>query len=488
MAEFGHRTDAGTAEHRARAHPLRTLALWLGPLLAAAAWLLLAWGGHDLDVRWCAAIGVLCATWWIGEPIPIAVTALVPLALLPLTGVMTARAVAPSYGHDLVLLLMGGFLLSVAMEKSGAHERIALGVVRAIGRRGPRWLVLGFMVATALVSMWMSNTAATLMLLPVALATARLAGCDARGSFALLLGLAYAANIGGMGTPIGSPPNLVFMSTWEEEVTTGTGREPWTFLGWMAIGVPVIAVLLPIAWVYLTRGMARGEPIELPRPAAWTRAERRVLLIFGLVALAWVTLKQPFGGWSGALASSGIAAGAAPSNTTVAILGVLAMFLVPDGRGGRLLDWSTAARIPWGIVLLFGGGIALAAGFRESGLAELVASQLVGITVLPTLVVAVLVALAVSFLTEVTSNTAITVLLMPILAATAIEAKIDPALLMLPAAFSASCAFMLPVATPPNAIVVGSGCVEPSDMARAGFVMNVIGAVIVAVVCWLAFA
>jgi len=416
----------------------------------------------------------LCAVWWISEPIPIPATSLVPFALFPLTGVLDHKKVATAYGDTLILLLMGGFILSKAMEKSGAHRRLALGMVRLVGGKNRRRLVLGFMLATGAVSMWISNSATTLMMLPVAMAVLEQ---DESGELAapLLLGIAYSASIGGMGTPVGTPPNVIFMGAYH----TATGREV-TFLEWMKIGVPVAAVMIPVAWWAITRRLGRREPLSVPHPGPWRPAERRVLVVFAITALCWITRSEPFGGWSGLLGIKGA------SDSTVALLASVSLFLIPDGEGQPMLDWPTAARIPWGLLLLFGGGIALAKAFEQSGLSLALGHALGRLSALPPLLTMLLICLVVTFLTEVTSNTATATLLMPVLAAAAKGAGIEPSRLMVPAAISASCAFMLPVATAPNAIVFGTDLVSSRRMAREGFVLNLMGAPVIALLCnWL---
>lgn len=451
----------------------------VGPLLAAATFFALQAAGHNSELNWTAAITVLCAAWWVTEAIPIPATSLLPLALLPLTGVLERSTVAAAYGHYIILLLMGGFMLSKAMERSGAHEKVALAIMRIVGANSPRRLVLGFMIATAMLSMWVSNTATTLAMLPVALAVLAVLK-DNRVAVPLLLGLAFAANIGGIGTPIGTPPNLVFMGAFDELVAEGgaNGPAPWSFDRWMMIGVPVVVIMIPLTWLWLTRNLGGGDPVALPKRTPWSKAQIRVLVVFAVTAALWVFRANPSGGWSALI---GVPKGIGDS--TVAALMVVVMFLVPDGNRSRLLDWKTASSIPWGLLLLFGGGIALAQGFKSSGLSTLIAAQLVEVTKMPEVVMIFIVCFVVTFLTEVTSNTAITVLLMPILAAAAQAAGIDPAKLMVPAAMSASCAFMMPVATAPNAVVYGTGQIPMLRMNGEGLMLNLMGVVVITTVC-----
>jgi sodium-dependent dicarboxylate transporter 2/3/5 len=307
------------------------------------------------------------------------------------------------------------------------------------------------------------------MLLPVALAV--LDRSDARLAIPLLLGIAYAASIGGIGTPIGTPPNLVFMQVYGNEF----GETP-SFPEWMTWGLPVVIIFVPLAGLWLTRGLRLSKPVDLPEVGAWCSYERRVLVMFSLTALCWMTRQEPFGGWSGLLGLPGA------NDASVALLAVVAMAMIPDGKGSRLLHWESAVRIPWGVLILFGGGIAIAAAFVESGLADIIAGNLTALANLPPWLLVLSVCLVVTFLTEVTSNTATSSLLMPLLAATAVASDIDPMLLMVPAAMSASCAFMLPVATAPNAIMYGSGKLAIHDMVRAGFVLNLLGALVITLV------
>jgi sodium-dependent dicarboxylate transporter 2/3/5 len=407
------------------------------------------------------------------EPIPIPATSFIPLGLFPLLGVLTPVEIAQSYGNSLILLLLGGFILATALERSGAHRRLALAMVRAFGGTSSRRLVFGFVAASAMLSMWISNTATTLMLLPVALAVLEKSE-DPELATPLLLGIAYAASIGGIGTPIGTPPNVVFMGIYQ--ATTG---QAVPFLTWMSWAVPIVAVFLPAMAFYLTRRLKYEGAVSLPTVGAWQVAEVRVLIVFGLTAFFWITRNQPFGGWSALFDLPHT------DDAMVALLAVVVMFLVPDGKNGRLLDWKTAEQIPWGMLILFGAGIAIASAFTSSGLSETIGDALSGLSALPILLVMIAICLGVTFLTETTSNTATTTLLMPILAAGALGAGIDPKLIMVPAAMSASCAFMLPVATAPNVIVFSTSRFGIETMAKEGFALNLIGVVVISLGCYL---
>ena len=441
-------------------------ALALGLGLAAA--------GQPPEICWTAGVTLLCAVWWITEALPIPVTALVPFAIFPLVGVLTPAQVGQAYGSPLILLYLGGFMLSTAMEKSGAHRRLALGMVNAFGGAGDRGVVFGFMAAAALLSMWISNTATSLMLLPIALATLENV-TDRRLKIGLLLGIAYACNVGGIGTPIGTPPNLIFM-----QVYTDTTGIQLSFLDWMAWGLPVVIIFVPLIGLWVTRGVSRSRNISLPAVGAWRPEEKRTLAVFGLTALAWMTRGDPFGGWSAWLNLP------QANDASVALIAVVLMFLIPSGsgKGGRLLDWETAIKIPWGILILFAGGICIANAFVSSGISQIVGEALGALSGLHPLLVLAVICLSVTFLTEITSNTATTALLMPILAAAAVGSGVDPRLLMVPAAMSASCAFMLPVATGPNAVIFASGHVPIRAMAREGLILNLMGAAILSAICF----
>jgi sodium-dependent dicarboxylate transporter 2/3/5 len=429
--------------------------------------------GYGVDLATVVFVAVVCVIWWVFEPIPIPVTSLLPLAILPLMGVLSPREVGEAYGSPLILLLLGGFLLSKAMEHSGAHRRIALGMVKVFGVTSGRRLVMGFMAAAAVLSMWISNSATTLMLLPVTLAVLEGVQDKSRLAPPLLLGIAYAASIGGLGTPIGTPPNLIFMQVYEQT----TGRSI-SFVQWMGWALPVVVLLVPAMALVLTRNLDGALDLQLPVMGPWQTQERRVMIVFGLTALAWVTRGEPFGGWSAWLGVPGA------NDASVALLAVIVMFLVPDGKGQRLLNWERASTIPWGVLLLFSGGICLAEGFVSSGLSELMGQWLVALTSIHIFALMVFICLAVTFMTEATSNTATTALLMPVLAAAALAAGIAPELIMVPAAMSASCAFMLPVATAPNTVVYSSGLISTARMAREGFLINLLGVAVISSVCY----
>ena len=469
------------SNHLDRSDYIKSALIWFTPIAALMVGVGLV---HFVDLEPAAAataaVTFWCAIWWLSEAVPIPVTSLLPLSVLPLFGALTPNEVAQSYGSPLILLLLGGFMLSGALARSGAHRRLALNMIQACARLGRRGLVLGFMLAAAFLSMWISNTATTLMLLPVALAVLE----DKRFrklTIPLLLGTAYAASIGGTATPIGTPPNLIYLQVASDQF----GSAP-SFPLWMSWGVPVVLLMLPIVFLWLTRSVESSPMPDIESPGPWQVTEIRVLIVFAITALLWMTRTAPFGGWQEALNLP------LANDAAVAMLAVVLLCMIPDGkrnpetgRFGRLLDWQTAGNIPWGVLLLFAGGITIARAFMETGLSDLLASQLTVLAGMPTWLMVLSICLSVTFLTEVTSNTATTSLLMPVLASTAIATDIPPELLMVPAAISASFAFMLPVATAPNAVIYGSGKIPIRIMAREGLVLNLAGAVVITlVVMW----
>ncbi|MFO7768429.1 MAG: SLC13 family permease [bacterium] len=452
------------------------------------------------------ATGVIMAVWWLTEALPLAATALLPLVLFPILGVQSTAETAPAYMDRNIILFMGGFFLAMAMQRWRLHRRIALAIVAAVGSGGRR-LVLGFMAATAFLSMWISNTATAMMMLPIVMAIILElvpAGRDPGESTveghplaaALLLGVAYAASIGGVATLVGTPPNIVFAgalgSLYPEAPPIG-------FFQWMMVGLPLSMVFLGIAWLYLTRIAYRvpaGPISQAGRDALrqqrrglgpWSRGEAAVGVVFLLTALGWIWRADlqlgvvTIPGWTTLLGLTGV------DDATVAIGASIFLFAIPTDleEGWFLLDWHWARRIPWGVLLLFGGGIALAGGFSGSGLAAWVGERLQVLGRVPIPVMVFLVCVLMTFLTEVTSNTATATVFMPVMAATAVALTTDPLLLMVPAALSASCAFMLPVATPPNAIVFGSGRISLPEMARAGFALNWVGTVLIPIFVYL---
>jgi sodium-dependent dicarboxylate transporter 2/3/5 len=444
--------------------------LWLGPALAVAALL-----APDLEpsVKRMAAVALLMAVWWITEAIPIPATALLPVALFPLLGIAPGKTTASHYFNHIIFLFLGGFLFAIAMEKWNLHRRIATRIILLLGH-GPRRLLLGFMAATWLLSMWISNTATAMMLVPMA--TAILVnleveyGADRMTDYGtrLLVGIAYAASIGGTATLIGTPPNLSFARIL---TITFPGAPEITFARWLLFALPFSAVFLVITWWLLAPKWEARSGAPVARPGPMSREEKRVAALFGLLVLGWTL--RPF--WVRMLPAPEFV-----DDGTVAITLALLLFLIP-AREGRLLDWDDAARIRWGIVLLFGGGFALASGFTSSGLSAWLGEALSFFGGWPPILLVLLICGILTFLTELTSNTATTEMILPVVGALAVAIGVHPLLLMIPATLSASCAFMLPVATPPNAIVFGTGRVSMTAMVRHGFRLNLIGMVLITV-------
>ncbi len=440
--------------------------------------------------RATAGLAFWMAAWWLSEAISIYATALLPLVVLPLVGATTMRAAAAPYAHELIFLFMGGFLLALGMQRWGLHRRIALAALGLAGDR-PGRIVAAFMLVTAALSMWVSNTATAVMMLPVALSvvdrvTASQSETDARNfGLCLLLGIAYGASIGGLATPIGTPPNLFLLSFAKEHL----GIEV-SFVRWMGVALPLVVVFLPATWLVLTRIYPPGAgPIdggiasarrELRELGPLGRGERLAGAVFGLASLLWLTRPLLTG-----LEIAGRSPFAGLTDSGIAMLAAVSLFVLPASRDTSVLDWDTARSLPFGILLLFGGGLSLAGAIRVNGVAELLGAQTSGLAGLPALGIVVVVVTGVIFLTELTSNTATTATLIPILAALAPGLGVPPMLLAVPAALAATCAFMLPVATPPNAVVFGSGRIRIPEMSRAGLAVNAIGIVLIPLATWL---
>jgi len=447
-----------------------------GPLLFAAMLALPPPDGMALLAWRTAAVGALMAVWWVSEAIPIAATALVPIVLFPMLGVASVGTATAPYANPAIYLFLGGFLMAMALEGCGLHRRMALAVLAVAGTR-PANLILGFMAATAFISMWVSNSATVVMMLPMATSVVALArggeepaGELARPHFevALLLGIAYAGNIGGLGTLIGTPPNALLAGFMAETYGVQIG-----FGQWMLLGVPIVAISLPFTWLLLTKWLhpVGRDPIaggaamldaERQRLGAMSRAEWTVAAITALTAAAWV-IRPLLERAVPALTDAGIA-----------ITGSVLMFVVPlRWRPLRAaLTWTQAERLPWAVLILFGGGLSLAAAIQDTGLAVWVGSALGALAGWPPFVVILTVTAVVVFLTELTSNTATAAAFLPVVASLAVGIGTDPLLLAIPTALAASCAFMMPVATPPNAIVYGTGALTIPQMARAGLWLN----------------
>ena len=414
-------------------------------------------------------ITFITATLWITEKLPIPVTSLIPIASFPLIGILTTKQVAQAYGSPLILLLLGGFMLSTAMAHTNTHKLIANKIIKTIGTSSQSKILLSFMLTASLLSMWISNTATTLMLLPIALAILE-NNSSKKFAIILLLGIAYAASIGGIATPIGTPPNLIFIQAIQDAKLEEIG-----FLSWMKKVLPILLLIFPIAYFYLSRQL-KNKPVEFAlENLKITNAQKKVLIIFAVTALLWITRVEPFGGWK-VLLNLPYA-----NDASVALLSVVLLFILKDNESKPLITWEALNKIPWGILLLFAGGITIATAFKQTGLSASIANNLLFLNNFPTWLIVGFICFFVTFLTEITSNTATTAVLMPILLSTATALNIDPLILMLPATISASFAFMMPVATAPNAIIFSSGHVPIKKMMRIGLFLNVIGAIILTI-------
>lgn len=422
------------------------------------------------------------AIWWITEAIPIAMTSLLPIILFPLTGGLSLSETTASFGHKYIFLYIGGFILAIAIERYNLHKRIALNIIRLIGTNMTS-IVLGFMVATAFLSMWISNTATAVMMVPIGMAIIShlrdnpetRENENAIFGKMLMLAIAYSASIGGISTLIGTPPNLVLAGIIEELYQIDI-----TFTQWIIVGLPISIILLFICWWYLTRfafklemksfpGGSREIKQQIKSLGKITYEERTVLIVFALTALAWITRSFVLEKILPAI-----------DDTIIAVIAGLALFLIPASKGKKqaIMTWEDAVKLPWGILLLFGGGLALAQGFSETGLATYLGSKITSGEAIPLMLMLLLIVASLNFLTEITSNLATTAMMLPILAPVAFALDVHPYILMVGATLAASCAFMLPVATPPNAVVFGSGYLRIYDMAKTGIWMNIISIIL----------
>ncbi|MDG2370233.1 MAG: DASS family sodium-coupled anion symporter [Flavobacteriales bacterium] len=425
--------------------------------------------------------------WWITEAIPIAVTSLLPLILFPLTGIVNLSTTAASFGHKIIFLFIGGFILALAIEKWNLHKRIALFIISTIGNNISK-IILGFMLATAFLSMWISNTATTVMMLPIGLSVISQLNDSPNSTEkekklfgkALMLSIAFSASIGGIATLIGTPPNLIFASFVQENYAIEI-----SFLQWMKFGLPVSVILLFIAWFYLTKiafkfenkqidGEKKEIKNELSRLGPIKIEEKLVLIVFGVTIFCWITRSFLLNSFIPEL-----------DDTIIAISSAILLFIIPSkNKGQKLISWEDAVKLPWGILLLFGGGLAIANGFKTTGLAYWIGDQITLIEALPLFIVIFLIISIVNFLTEITSNLATTAMLLPIMAPIALSLNINPYTLMVSTTIAASCAFMLPVATAPNALVFGSRLLKIADMIKAGVWMNIISIIILSLIVY----
>lgn len=448
----------------------------LGPLFFGIILLFFHPEGLSEQANAVLACTAWIAIWWIFEVTDISVTALLPIVLFPLSGALDIQTTTAAYGHKYIFLYMGGFILAITIEKWNLHKRIALNIIDVIGT-GISRIMLGFMLATAFMSMWISNTATTVMMLPIGLAIITQLRDDPETEEnentlfgkALMLSIAYSASIGGMATLFGTPPNLVFAGVVQEVYGIEIG-----FGQWFVFGLPISIILLIICWLYLSNYAFSFKMDEFPggkakiksllnELGAWSVEEKRVVIIFASTALLLIFRQQ-------------LQLLIPKLDDTVIALGMgLLLFLIPSSKKGEvLLTWKEAVKMPWGVIILFGGGMALAAGFQQSGLASWIGNQFELLQILPVFLLILILIAAVNFLTEITSNLATTAMLLPILAPMALSINVHPYILLVSATVAASCAFMLPVATPPNAIVFGSGYLKIPDMIKTGFWMNLI--------------
>jgi len=468
----------------------RMFGLVAGPALFCIMLAVPAPAGMSPQAQKTAALALLMATWWLCESIPIAATSLLPVALMPLLGIMHTKKAAAPYASHLIFLFMGGFIIGLSMQRWNLHRRIAMHIVRAVGF-SPKRLILGFMIATAGLSAFVSNTATTIMMMPIGTAIIVHVIEEAKRQgrrtvrpenfpFALnlMLGIAYAASIGGMATLIGTPPNTVLAGFLQK-----TYGFEITFFRWFLVGAPLACVMLPLCWLWLTfvanpvslQRIPGGRDLigrELRTLGPMSPGERWTALVFCLTAVCWML--RPRIGFlfpDPALVTDG----------AIAVAGALLLFLIPVNlkKSEFVMNWQWAARLPWGILVLFGGGLSLASGFTATGLADWIGAQAALLDQAPVVVLLVAVVVLIVFLTELTSNTATAAMSMPVLAAVALGIGQNPLLLLAPAAIAASCAFMLPVATPPNAIVFASGYVDIPRMAKSGFGLNIIAITVV---------
>jgi solute carrier family 13 (sodium-dependent dicarboxylate transporter), member 2/3/5 len=485
--------DEVTSESRSLA---QSIGLWLGFGLFLIILLFLDLEPGKPIVTRMAAVAVLMAVWWITDAIPLFATAMLPMILYPLLGILSTKATAPIYVNSTIFLFLGGFIIALTMERWNLHKRIALVIIRLIGG-GPSRIVLGFMVAAAFLSMWISNTATAIMMLPIGLAI--IAEMESefgveethKLTLGLMLGIAYACSVGGMATLVGTPPNLALSKIFS---ITFPAAEPIAFGTWFFMALPLSVVFLVIIWLILTKVLFRvPEHVTIDKSivdkeykelGSMSFEESAVLLIFCSTAVLWVfriDLNLGFvtiPGWSRLIPYPDLI-----DDGTVALVMAMLMFFIPSRSPGAdtatLIDADVIDKMPWRIVLLFGGGFALAAGFQSTGLSALIGQNFTGIGHLHPFFMVAIICFSMTFLTEVTSNTATTQMILPILASVAVTIQINPLLLMIPAALSASCAFMMPIATPPNAIVFGSGRIKIAEMARTGLLINIIGIILI---------
>jgi sodium-dependent dicarboxylate transporter 2/3/5 len=449
----------------------------LGPIAFLLIYLVFPLDGLSFEGRIVLASTAWIGIWWVTEAMPIEATSLLPIVLFPSLGAMDMKSTTFHYAHPLIFLFLGGFMLAIAISHWNLHKRMALNIIGFLGTN-PRKLILGFMVATGFLSMWISNTASTLMMVPIGLSVIINMPSEKNFAKALLLSIAYSASIGGMATLIGTPPNIVFAGVIKD--TFGVTID---FVSWMMIGLPFSMAMIFLAWVVITRLAFKissnenggGETIsqKLQELGKMSLQEKRVLLVFVLTAFSWISRKYLLNIFIPNL-----------NDTIIAIISGLALFLIPDGKGGRLIDWKMMQSIPWGILLLFGSGLSIANAFVQTDLAYWIGEHLNQFSHIHLFLLILVVATTVNFMTEITSNIATASMVLPILAALSIAIGYHPYYLMVAAILAASCAFMLPVATAPNAIVFSSGDIKMQDMIKTGIYLNIISIILISLVVY----
>jgi sodium-dependent dicarboxylate transporter 2/3/5 len=453
------------------------LGFWLGILIGIAVYLAPPFGGLSDPAQITLAITALMVIWWVTEAIHISATALLPIVLIPLLGIGTIAQATSPYANPVIFLFMGGFLLAAALERSRLHTRLALGIVALIGA-SPHRLILGFLVTSSLLSMWISNTATAMMMLPIALSVGSIGsdyGNTDQGIAALLLSVAIGSNLGGIGTLIGTPPNAIMLGYLSQNHNIEVG-----FGEWMRIGVPLVVVSLPIFYLILKKSMAFeatvndaviSSEVQAQRLALgpWSTSEIRVSILFSITASLWIfqSLLKPY----------------LPeiSDAGISILAGLCLFLIPNGKKSTLLEWKDAEKIPWGVLILFGGGLSLAEVIQTTNLAQWIGDSMSALAVLPVPLIIFLVAVSITFFSEVASNSATAAAIIPVMGALAVSLGYDPRIFVIPATLAATMAFMLPVGTPPNAIVFSSGKIKQSEMIRVGFWLNLASAILITI-------
>ena len=461
----------------------KKIGLVLGPVLFALVMLFFNPENLNPEAKSILASTIWIAIWWITECVPISVTALLPIVLFPLTGGLDIKSTTASYGHNLVFLFVGGFIIALAIEKWNLHKRVALNIIKFTGTKKSR-IILGFMIATAILSMFISNTATTIMILPVGMAIISKVS-ESNNSYeninfgkSLMIAIAYSASIGGMATLIGTPPNMIFAGVVKESYGIEIGM-----IEWSKFGLPVSLFLLIICWIYLTKvafsfedkNQASGKQeinSQLKKLGKFSNEELKVSVIFGLTAVGWIFRKQlvkiiPF-----------------LDDTIIAISFAIVLFIIPDKKNKPLLNWEDTIKLPWGILLLFGGGMAIASAFGKSGLALWIANLLSTMNGVSLFLLILIIVVSINLLTELTSNMATTAMLLPVLVTMALAINVHPYFLLVSATLAASCAFMLPVATPPNAIVFGSGLLKIEDMFKKGIWMNLFSVIVISLIVY----